>query len=101
MTNKTTYWVIFQDGRITDTKPHRCPHMAFKTHLTGEDRAILEHLLERMIHAVAPVEYNVHFLDALKLVYRHGSPDTRTIIAKSVIHVRSATQAHSEGSVTS
>lgn len=100
MTNQTTSWVIFEEGRITETKPHRCPHTAFETSLTAEDRAVLQSLLDRMRHTATPAEQNVHFLDALKLVYRHGSPDTRTVIANSVKHVRNAVSSDSEGSVT-
>ena len=87
MTDKSTCWVIFQEGRITDTRPRRCPHPAFEVYLTAAERAVLLHLLDGARHAATMAEHNVHFLDALKLVHRHGSADTRAVIADSVRHV--------------
>ena len=88
MTDKTTCWVIFQEGRITDTRPRRGPHPAFEVYLTASDRAELQRLLDGVRHAATMAEQNAHFLDALKLVHRHGSAETRAVIADSVRHVR-------------
>lgn len=87
MTDKTTCWVIFQEGRITDTRPRRGPHLAFEVCLTAAERAELQRLLDGARHTATLAEQNVHFLDALRLVSRHGSAETRAVIADSVRHV--------------